>query len=380
MGERKGSGLTFRRFLLAWFLLFVLITVVALRWLSGFLTDYENSRPKTTVKQYVEAFDDEHIRSISSGFLAGLDTGIESEDESLAVIREVFNGEMGFAKKSSESTDKKYVYNISVNGKTVGKVTVETQDDVDSLISTPKWEITGEEYDFTSLLKNDEITVDDGLSVLFNGRQLDNSYVSESGIEYDKLKDYYSLSKDMPHMATYSVSGYLGDHEFTVVDADGNILELPEDETERQSLFLNSCTEEQFARLESFSKEFVKRYVRFSANEHDNFYGNLTSLQEYVAPESALYARLPQAREGLSYSHIVSNEIKAITLNWAIGTAKDTWLADITYDVYAVSNTTEGKRVEQTTRNSINVIIGTYPDKGLLVDSMTVNESVVLDG
>ena len=185
----------------------------------------------------------------------------------------------------------------------------------------------------------------------------------------------------MPHMATYEVSGYIGEHEFTVTDGQGNVLKLPEDEAERQDMFLNTGSEEEFTRLEGFSKEFVKRYVRFSANENDAFYNNLISLQEYIVPESALYKRLPQAREGLvMYSHVVSDEIKGITLNWIIETGKGTWLADVTYDVFAVSSTTEGKRVEQTTRNSIDLIVVTDPAKGLLVESMTVNESTVLDG
>ena len=75
---------------------------------------------------------------------------------------------------------------------------------------------------------------------------LDEGYVTETGLQYDAVEDFYG-ELNLPYKLTYTAGPILGETVLHAVDAAGNTVKI----TEEADLepYLNNCTEEVHQRI-----------------------------------------------------------------------------------------------------------------------------------
>lgn len=358
--KNRSSAHSFALGMILYALVFAAISAVGLRFFWSFIDEYEKSRPNTAMEQYVQSLDDQHIKSLASGFVSTLDHNVQTEEESYACILSAVNGaELSYAKKSAESTEKSLVYIITMDGSKLGRVVL-TQQDVDSIFSFSPWAVAEEEMDFSCLLSIKDVTVPDTWSVSCNGNVLDANYLSGDKIHYAMLEEFYDEGFSLPCMVTYHVENFVGDISLTVTNEAGETVELPEGETD-QSFFTDNCTDQEKAEIKGIVDNFITNYVLFMSSANGFVWSNYSSVIQYVVPGSDLAVRLAETVEGQIYASSRGDDIVSIDLNGSMDLGGGNYYADVTY----VVDTTGQKGVVQTTSNLKLIVSQT--DSGLKV-------------
>lgn len=341
---------------IAGMLVYALIVAVAVfagcRYLWGILADYqvkideqqaayELSKPDNYINRYITTFDEEHIRDVSKDFLSGLNRDIQSEEDSFAEIKALFDGEIAYNKSfASENLIK---YDISCKDILLGNVSFDFDGSV--------WNVTSESFNFDWLLNSSSVTVPCNFSVSCNGFELDDSYIVESDIPFEILEEFEDTQLfEMPYFVTYEISEYVGEAFFNVEDFNGNVVTIPEGSG--QEMFIDNCSEEQIAYLEEYVSRYIPLYIRYTSNADGNRYGNLDRLLPYLLPGSSLEARMKGALEGLYYAHSKGDTLKELTYNHHMVLGENTYFVDITYLVDTVGNAGL-----VTTTNNVKLII-----------------------
>ena len=345
--KKRSSSANFALGMIVYALIFSVIGAVVLRFLWSYMDEYEKSRPKNTMEEYISSFDENHIKSVAADFVATLDHNVQSEEQSYAVIAEAMKGDLSYAKLSGESSQVKTVYVISLNGARLGQVELTKEED--PVFGFSPWTVSGEELDFSWLLASKTITVPDSWSVYCNGNELDASYLVDEKTPYAILEDFYD-EFDLPYMVTYEVDSYVGDISFELKDEKGNSAELSGEDDE--TLFTANCSEADKAELYDIVEKFISGYVRFMSDSLGSTFDNYAQLRQYIIWDSKLDQRLLNTISGLNYSSSLRDDIVSITLDDSMDLGDDSYYAAATYIV----DTTGQKGVVQTT-NRMKFII-----------------------
>lgn len=357
--KKRDSAHSFALGMLLYALIFAAIGAVGLRFFWSYIDEYEKSRPNNTMDQYIQSLDEEHIKKLSAGFVATLDHNVQTEEESYACILSALNGELGYAKKSAESTEDSLVYIITMDGSKLGRVVLTKQED-DPTFGFSPWTVAEEEMDFSCLLSTKDITVPDTWTVSCNGNVLDASYLSGEKLPYAMLEEFYDEGFNLPTLVTYHVDNFVGDIRLTVSNEAGETVELPEGETD-QSFFTDNCTEQEKSEIKTIVDNFITNYVLFMSSANGFVWSNYSAVMQYVVPDSELAIRLAETVEGQIYASSMGDDIVSITLNGSMDLGGGNYYADVTY----VVDTTGQKGVVQTTSNLKLIVSQT--DSGLKV-------------
>ena len=340
--KRSSSG-RFVLGMLIYALLFLLVVAVGLRFFWSYLEAYENSRPKNTMEEYITSFDAEHIHRVAADFVSTLDHHVQTEEESYAYIAAAMEGKLSYAKLSSESTEDKTTYIISLDGRKLGRVVLTKQ--ADPVLGFSPWTVAEEELDFTWLLSSREITVPDTWKVSCNGNVLDASYLTGEKTPYAILREFYDDGFSLPYMVTYQVDSFVGQVELALTDEDGQPVELTEGDSE--ALFTDNCSDSVKAEITRITERFVQDYVRFMSDTEGYAYDNYLRLHELVIEGSDLDDRLLNTIPSLVYASSRGDDIVSITLNDSMDLGNSYYYADTTFLV-----DTEGQKgIVQTTNN-----------------------------
>lgn len=356
--NRRSSSHSFALGMLLYALIFVAVGAVGLRFFWSYIDEYEKSRPNTAMDQYIQSLDEEHIKSLASGFVATLDRNVQTEEESYACILSAVNGELSYAKKSAESTEDSLVYIITLDGSKLGRVVLTHQDD--PVFGFSPWTVAEEEMDFSWLLSEKDVTVPESWTVSCNGNVLDSSYLSGEKIPYAMLEEFYDEGFSLPYMDTYHVENFVGDIAFTLTNEAGETVELPEGETD-QHFFTDNCTEQEKSEIKAIVDNFITNYVLFMSSANGFVWSNYSAVIQYVVPGSELAIRLAETVEGQIYASSRGDDIVSITLNDSMDLGAGNYYADVTY----VVDTTGQNGVVQTTTNLKLIVSRT--DSGLKV-------------
>lgn len=350
--RKKPSAIRFIAGMLVYALIMVVVVFSGCRYLWGILVDYqvkideqkiayELSKPDNYINSYVKTFDEAHIREVSKNFISGLDHKIQSEEDSFAKVKALFDGEIAYNKTfASESLIK---YDISCNDILLGNV----EFTFDGTI----WNVKSESFNFDWMLNSSRVTVPNNFKVYCNGFKLDDSYIIESNIPFEILEEFEDTELfEMPHLETYEISEYVGEAYFDVEDFNGNTVTIPEGSG--QEMFIDNCTEEQIEYLDEYVSRYIPLYIRYTSNADGNRYGNLDRLLSYILPGTSLEARMKGALEGLYYAHSRSDTLNELTFNHHMVLGENTYFVDITYLVDTVGNAGL-----VTTTNNVKLII-----------------------
>ena len=359
--RKRSSGANFALGMLVYALFFLVIGAVGLRFLWSYMEEYEKSRPNNTMDEYIQSFDEEHIKRVAADFVATLDHRVQTEEESYSYITQALtDGKLSYAKKSAESSQDKTVYIISLNGNKLGRVVLTKLSD--PVFGFSPWGVAEEEMDFSWLLSQKEITVPDTWQVSCGGNVLDASYLTGEKTPYSVLEEFYGGEYEMPYMVTYRADNFVGDLSFTLTDASGAAVTLGEEDDE--AVFTDNCTGEEKQELKTLTDNFVTTYVCFMSGANGFVSSNYSAVMQYVVPDSDLASRLTETIGGQVYASSRGDEIVSITINRCMALPDSNYFVDVTY----VLDTTGQKGVVQTTSNL--KLIASQTDGGLKVGAI----------
>lgn len=325
--QRKGWGFAI------FMILYALVVLAAAAWgLSKFwdyMDAYEHSRIKNTMDAYMEEVTPQYVCDRSGDLIDSIDHYLQSEEDCKQVILDFLSGGITYARKTSECTDTCTVYVLRSGGKVIGQVELVPQDE--ARYGFTPWVVKGDSFDLSFLIGSPAtITVDHTMQVYAGSVLLDNSYVTETGLEYEAVEDFYG-ELELPYKLSYTAGPILGQTVLHAMDADGNILTI----TQESDLdpYLNNCTEAVHAELDAFNQDFTNRYVRYLTSRKDNRQHNYEQLMSLLVDGSSLEMRVSNAYEGLEFGQSQSDTIVRFSSNHIIDLGNDKYLCDITYEV-----------------------------------------------
>ena len=328
--KKRGSGGRFFLGMIVYALIFAVAVMAGLRLFWDYISEYEASRPIHAIEAYMDSFDAEHIRAISSDFIASLDDGVQNASEAEREVTAVMQQPLGYARKGSESSEKTTVYMIRTEDRTIGRVVLTREDN--PRFGFAPWTVAEESYDFSWLLDSDEITVPEDWTVAVNGMVLDESYIVARDIPFEEIADLYEMGDySFPHKVTYRIDNFVGRAPFEVYDAAGTPVDAVNGWDE--SAYLENCSEDEKAAMMAFTDEFLDYYIQCLSNFNRRAYSNYQMVRKYLVEDSPLDIRLREAIAGQEYAHSRGDEIMSITYNRFFRLSDGSYLVDITYDL-----------------------------------------------
>lgn len=342
-------------------LVFLALTAVGLKVLWNYIDAYEQSRPMNTVKAYVNSVTTQDMWDGSEGLLDTLDENVRSREDSRELIAQSASGALSYAKKSSESTDERQVYVLRSGRQVIGQFAI-TAGEPDKY-GFRIWSVSDSSFDFGYLMGAPvSVTVPSDFPVSVNGNVLDSSYITESGLIYSALEEFYD-DYQLPTLVTYTVDSFLGEITLEVADREGNPVAISE-ETDYNA-FLPGCSQDALEALDPFVEGFLGRYVTFTSSANSSASGNYARLLKYLVRGSDLANRLYSAIDGLQFAQSNGDILQNIQVNRYADLGDGRYLCDVTYQVQ-----TWGKKGAVETLNNLKLIIVETTD-GLKVESMT---------
>ena len=343
-------------------LVFLLIAGAGLTVFWKYIDAYERSRPKNTMDQYLAELTVQDMVDHCGEWKNAIDSNLQSWEESAAIIRQSVPGKVTYARKGDLCTETSQTYVLRCGAQVIGQVVIEAEEP--DLFGFTVWSVTEESFDFTHLLGGEQsITVPSVYTVCANGTALDGSYITESGIPYDALEEFYD-DYDLPSMVTYTAGHILGDVELTVLDQEGNL--ISDWENADPSAVLDNCTAEEEQWLNQFLEGFLVSYVRFTGSSNQAASLNYAKLRSgYLIPDSDLAKRLATALDGLAFAQSYGDKLDEVIVHRLSRIDDDHYFCDVTYLV-----STYGKAGKVQTTNNMKLML-TIWEGTLRVESMT---------
>ena len=324
-GKRRG----FLTFMIVYAAVILGAAAVGLGQFWKYMEAYENSRINSTLDAYIEQLTVQHICDRSGDVIDSIDHNLQSEEDCKKVIVNFLSGGITYARKTSECTDTRTVYVLRSGGKTIGKVELVPRGEV--RYGFTSWTISGDSFDLSFLIGDKAtITVDHTMQVYAGETLLDQSYVTETGLKYGAVKDFYDELK-LPYKLTYTAGPILGETVLRAVDAKGNPVEI----TGESDLdpYLNNCPDGVHRELDDFNRDFIHRYVKYLTSRKDNRQENYDQLIPLLKNGSSLKKRVDNAYNGLEFGQSKSDTIIGFTSNYIIDLGEEKYLCDVTYEV-----------------------------------------------
>lgn len=320
-----------------------------------FIEAYELSRPKNTLKFYIEQLTVDQICAGAASLYDSVSSGLQDPKRFYQVIEDSLTGELNYAKKSSESTEDRQVY-VLRSGKTpIGEFAIVAGEE--DTFGFRRWTVKEQSFDFAHLIGEPvSITVPSEYEVFTENRVLlDESFITADNIPYSALEEFYG-DYTLPTMVTYTADGFFGEITLQAMDPSGNIVEITP-ETDMNTL-LPKCSAEEAAEVEAFAKEFIKLWVAFSGSTKDTSAYHYYNIKNVLSSDGVLAGRLYTALDGLSYGQSNGATIQDIKINRIVPVEGEYYMCDITYLVQAIGkqgpvDTTSNMKLMLSTENGV---------------------------
>ncbi len=277
-------------------------------------------------------------------------------------MQEILSGEITYARTASDEPDMN-AYAILCGSNSFGKVYLKRDETKDANfkvygkeLTLPydlrPWVVAKEEFDFTGLYTSVQITIPENYSVSLNGHTLGSEYIIDDGIEYDCLKDYYSINPNLPKKVTYRFDDIIGHIDPVIYDESGAEYTIDPDKDDSQ--YIKSCDEATLSRLDAFCNKFIETYSKYISGILGKYSsGGYAALQEYVQSGSDLDNRLYEMLDGLTWAHTNSYSLDSYVLNGAIDLGEGYYVCDVTTETTSV---TSGNG-EQHDENNLKILV-----------------------
>ena len=265
--EKKGprmGGVIFYTFYFMFILLFFVASFLGLKWLQGWLADYEAAQPTIKCEQvFEELFADPDWAALYD--MAGSEGSLfEGRDAYVSYMEaKVGDAELTYLETSAGlSQDKKYV--VQLGEEKVATFTLEGEQEF--ITDIPDWQLGKVEL-FLTRDNSVRIQKMDGHTAYVNGVALDDSYTIQ--IASTSAEDFLPIGLTGVRMCTQEVTGLMAAPTVTVVDAAGNSKEVTYDEATNTYVEMtesNTISDEH----RELALEAVKTYCKWMIEEITN--------------------------------------------------------------------------------------------------------------
>ena len=339
------------------------------RWLS----EYEGALSQNVIDSYIETLSADNVRESCERSLGSLDSNIQSvQDAFEEYVRPYFSGVITYKKDAANSSESSESYVIFSGDTEIGRVVLQQEDTPVTLSSRIikgheiyKWRVVSENYDFSFLDtgKTAQISVPMEYYVECRGYRLGTRYITSKDNHYDGLEYLLDYGIELPYMATYTVSHFLGDVNFSVYDSAGN----PVDQSDNYAnLLINNCTDAEMSRLDTFIRSFCNYYIAYMGSPRGNIYANFENLKPYLLSGSEYAQRLSDSLEGMVWSNNKSNELTDLTINYCINAGNGNYISEVDYCVKSMGASNE----YVSTKNYVRIFVK-WNENGLYAYDMT---------
>ena len=311
----------------------VLAVIILYVWSSAkqYAIEYENSMSSTVVDAFIEQLNEDRWNDGMDVAARKLENEFQSADECVELVQNSLVGPIQCSKIANPDFSK-LKYRIVCNDREIGQVVFcEDESQADNVrFGMLPWKLESESYSFDYMINGSATaTVPSNYSVTLNGNPVGDKYISETGIKYDVLKDYYDEYPGLPTKVRYDVSGLVGNITPVIYNESGE--EITIDPNANDSQFLEPCPEEEVSRLRDFVFVFVPAYARFTGTA--NFDVSLPELRRFVKPGSTLEKNIYQYYEGGSqWINWTGFTIDSINLNSAYELGGGFYVVDVSYN------------------------------------------------
>ena len=236
-GPRLGSVIFYTLYFL-FILLFALATYLGLRWIRGFLSDYEAAQPTYKAEQvFQQLFTDPDWGAlyVSAG---AKDSAYEGKDEFVAYMEEkIGDSKLTYMETAAGLSGKKYV--VRLGDEKVATFSLVDKNKVSSSLSLqnlenitdiPDWQLERVEV-FFERTGSYRIVKMDGHTAYVNGVALDDSFTIMEATTI--AEEYLPEGLTGVSLCTQEVTGLMEQPEVTVLDEKGAQLEVTYDEATR---------------------------------------------------------------------------------------------------------------------------------------------------
>ena len=292
--KRKGprlGGVIFYTFYFMFIMLFFVGVAFGLRWLNGWLIDYEKAQPTVKAQQvYDQIFTNPDWAALYDA--AGVeDSKFVGIDEFVSHMEaKVGNSKLTYQETSAGlSGGKKYL--VYLGEEKVAAFTLTGGENVTSITDIPHWKLNTVELFFE---RNGSVRIQkvSGHTVQVNGVELDDSYTIQ--IATTKAEEYLPAGTSGVFTCIQEVTGLMGTPEIAIFDEKGNPMEVIYDEA--KDLYIeqteaNTMTEEQkelaLDAVETYSlwmiekitdRAKIAKYFDPSSDTYDSIIGMLGKL------------------------------------------------------------------------------------------------------
>lgn len=315
--------------LLVYALVFLCAAAIGFDYLWDYMDAYEQSRPHIALDAYMAQLNAEYVADRSGDLIGRIDHDVQSAENCRQVIVNALSGNFTCAKKTSESDEDHHVYVIRCGARIIG--TMEMERKGSSLQGFIPWQVTAESFDLSYLLTNPvSITVPENFTVTVFGNTLSSKYITESGIPYSLLKEFYD-DYELTTMVTYTAGPFLGEATLTPLDADGNAVDIGE-ETDMNT-FLSNCSPEECDALTDIIGKFVQSYMDFTSCKGNDTPANYRELAKHMVAGGELAKRMRDAFDGLSWVSDRNATLDNVDIGHFINIGNGRYLCDVTYTV-----------------------------------------------
>ena len=277
-GPRMG-GVIFYTFYFMFILLFFAASFLGLKWLQGWLVDYEAAQPTVKCQEvFEELFADPDWGRLYE--MAGIEDGLfEGKDAFVSYMENKVGGEeLTYMETSAGlSGDKKYV--VQLGKEKLATFTLEGEQEF--ITDIPDWKLGTVEL-FLTRDGSVRIQKVDGHTVFVNGVALDDSYTIQ--IASTTAEDYLPIGLTGARMCTQEVTGLMAEPTVTVVDNAGNAMNVTYDEAAGCYVELtetNTMPDEH----KELALEAVKTYCKWMIEEVNS----RATIAKYFDPSSDEY-------------------------------------------------------------------------------------------
>ena len=280
--EKKGprmGGVIFYTFYFMFILLFFVASFFGLKWLQGWLADYEAAQPTVKCEQvFEELFADPDWAKLYD--MAGTEDSLFEGKDAFVSYMEAKVGDTGLTYLETSaglSQDKKYV--VQLGEEKIATFTLEGEQEF--ITDIPDWQLGKVELFLT---RNNSIRIQkmDGHTAYVNGVALDDSYTIQ--IASTSAEDYLPIGLTGVRMCTQEVTGLMAAPTVTVVDAQGNSKEVSYDEATNTYVEMtesNTISEEH----KQLALDAVKTYCKWMIEEVNS----RATIAKYFDPSSDEY-------------------------------------------------------------------------------------------
>lgn len=343
-------------------IVFLLVAAAGLAFFWDFIDAYECSRPKNTMDSYIAQLTADAMADNCGEWAGEIDTNLQSWEQSREVICQSIDGKVTYARKSSACTETSQTYVLRCGSQVLGQVVIEAGEP--DIYGFTVWSVAEQSFSFPHLMCQEKsVTVPSAYTVLANGTALDESYITERGIQYPALEEFYD-DYTLPEMVVYTADCVLGELELTVLNEQGEVVE--DWENADPSVVLDNCTDDEKDMLEQYMEGFLVSYVRFTGSSNQAASLNYAKLRSgYLIPDSELAVRLATALDGLAFAQSYGDKLDEVIIHGVSRIDDSRYFCDVTYLV-----STYGKAGKVQTTNNMKVML-VYWEGSLRVESMT---------